>query len=114
MSNRSAFSDVVREIRKQRGFTQEKLAELLECSVETISKLERGVTSPRLGTIEKLSLKLKIPMSRLVESLNTKGGVDSKRMQLETALVELARKTDIKTLQMLIRQFEAVVGISND
>lgn len=113
MSKPSAFSVVIREIRKQRGLSQEELAELLDISVEAISKLERGVTKPRLGTIEKLSQRLKIPMNKLVGYLDAKESQDTKRIRLETALVELARKADTKTLQMMVRQFEAVIKGDN-
>ncbi|WP_442867091.1 helix-turn-helix domain-containing protein [Anabaena sp. CS-542/02] len=42
-------------IRKQKGLTQEKLAELSGYSVEFISLIERGVNAPTIDGLEKLA-----------------------------------------------------------
>ena len=38
----SLFGKRIKEIRKQQNFTQEKLAEILDVDVKTISRLEKG------------------------------------------------------------------------
>jgi transcriptional regulator with XRE-family HTH domain len=45
----------VARIRKEREFTQEQLAELVDVATETISRLERGVSIPSLRTLAKIS-----------------------------------------------------------
>lgn len=61
-----AFGEALREIRRERGLSQETLA--LESGLDRtyVSLLERGVQSPTLRTIFKLSELLKIPASELV------------------------------------------------
>jgi transcriptional regulator with XRE-family HTH domain len=47
-------------LRKQKGFTQQELAESSDYSVEFISLVERGLNGPTLKGIEKLAQALSI------------------------------------------------------
>ena len=47
-------------LRKQKGFTQQELAENSEYSVEFISLVERGLNGPTLKGVEKLAQALSI------------------------------------------------------
>lgn len=48
---RAAVGDRIRAARRARGLTQEQLAELLLADFKTVSRIEGGVTSPRLDRI---------------------------------------------------------------
>ncbi len=52
----------ITELRLEKKQTQPQLAEKINVSVETISRLERGVNFPSLKTIEKISMVLDVPM----------------------------------------------------
>jgi transcriptional regulator with XRE-family HTH domain len=52
----------ITEFRLEKKLTQSELAELIGISVESISRLERGVTFPSLKTIEKISEALKVQL----------------------------------------------------
>ena len=54
-SLRRTFGEHVRSLRRERGLTQEVLAERSGLSVEAVGRIERGAFSPTLDTIEKLS-----------------------------------------------------------
>jgi transcriptional regulator with XRE-family HTH domain len=43
------------------GITQERLAELVELSIETIGKVERGVAAPSFDTVERIAKALDLP-----------------------------------------------------
>jgi transcriptional regulator with XRE-family HTH domain len=47
-------------LRKRSGFTQEQFAEATDYSVEFISLVERGVNSPTIAGIERISQVLKV------------------------------------------------------
>lgn len=51
----------IKEIRKRRGFTQEKLAELADIEIPSLSNIENGKNYPNNDTLEKLSEALSIP-----------------------------------------------------
>jgi transcriptional regulator with XRE-family HTH domain len=57
---RKQFGKHLREIRAQRGITQERFAETLEMSVDFLSLIERGINAPSFETLEKISKKLKM------------------------------------------------------
>jgi len=57
----------VKEFRKQKGLTQQKLAEKTGLSFNTITKIEQGIgDSPTLKTLLKLSEVLEIDLDELV------------------------------------------------
>ena len=59
---RRQFGKRLREIRLGRGLSQEDLAEILDCSVDFVSMVERGISAPSFETLEQMSRKLKIPV----------------------------------------------------
>ncbi len=57
----------IAKIRKERGLTQSELAELIDVTIETISRLERGVSVPSLKTLEKISSVLNISLKNIFD-----------------------------------------------
>lgn len=55
------FGANVRHHRKARGWTLERLAELVGVSQETIGKIERGKAAPLFETAEKIAAALEVP-----------------------------------------------------
>jgi transcriptional regulator with XRE-family HTH domain len=71
------FGTVLREIRRDRGFSQEELAFESGYHATYIGQLERGQKSPSLRTIMNLSIALGTPgseMLRKVESIAARAG----------------------------------------
>lgn len=62
MSLAIIFGANLRHHRKGRHLTQAELAERVALSTEMISKMERGIASPSLATIERLSEILELPV----------------------------------------------------
>lgn len=56
------FSKVLKERRKSEGLTQEKLAEIVDTTTETIRFIESGKYTPSLLMLLRLCLALKIRM----------------------------------------------------
>lgn len=59
------FGENVKRYRKSLGLTQEKLAELCECSPQTISGTETGYSFPSSKVLFKLGENLHIPLMYL-------------------------------------------------
>lgn len=55
----------IAELRRTRGLTQEELAELVSCSVEFISLVERGVNSPSVAGLQAFADALKVEVRDL-------------------------------------------------
>ena len=62
---RKQFGLRLREIRAERGMTQERFAEALSISVDFLSLMERGINSPSFETLERMAKKLKVSVAFL-------------------------------------------------
>ena len=62
---RVQFGKKLRDLRKQRGITQEQLAEAASISVDFLSLVERGINAPSFETLEKLACALDVPVKQL-------------------------------------------------
>lgn len=64
-----AFGRRVAEVRKSEGITQQQLAEDVGMSVVAIAYIETGKRWARLGTLNKISKRLKVNISDLFTGL---------------------------------------------
>jgi transcriptional regulator with XRE-family HTH domain len=62
---RKQFGTHLRQIRAQRGMTQERFAETLNLSVDFLSLVERGISAPSFETLERVAKRLKMPVADL-------------------------------------------------
>jgi len=72
----------IRNYRTQLGLSQEKLAELSGCHPTYIGQIERGEKNATIESIEKISLALDVPLSKLFEKLGGKNN-NSRDIPLE-------------------------------
>lgn len=73
----------VREARTGAGYTQPQLAEAIDKTYETISKMERGETAPHIATLYDISVVLKVPMRFFFEEIAGADEEDVSRRRLE-------------------------------
>jgi transcriptional regulator with XRE-family HTH domain len=66
------FGRSIRRLRKQRGLSQEELAEASDLSRNYISDIERGVRNPGLLALVSLAKALKVPLRELVEEIGAR------------------------------------------
>jgi transcriptional regulator with XRE-family HTH domain len=67
VSLRHRFGKRLRYLRRRAGFTQERLAESAEISVDFISLVERGINAPSFENLEKIAKALGISVRELFE-----------------------------------------------
>ena len=65
----AAFGKRLRAVRKDKGMTQEALAEAADLHSTFISNVERGYRVPSLPTVLRLSVALDLPPGDLVDGL---------------------------------------------
>ena len=63
MDNKKKLGKRIKELRKQKGLTQEKLAELINMEQNSISIIESGRNFPTLATLEKIANILGVNLS---------------------------------------------------
>ena len=54
MNIKKQFGEKIKRIRKQRGFTQEKLSEMIDISPRNLSGIEKGIYFVKADTLEKI------------------------------------------------------------
>lgn len=64
---KDGFGIKLKEIRKSKGFTQERLAEKLDISPRQLTRIEAGENFPSFETLEKISLYLEVDLKSLFD-----------------------------------------------
>lgn len=73
MAAKEIFGDNLRKARKAAGLSQEALGHAADLHPTEISRLERATRDPRLSTVERLALALKVEASVLVDGIGRSG-----------------------------------------
>jgi transcriptional regulator with XRE-family HTH domain len=82
----------IRQLRRERNFTQAQLAEKLSVTPEYISRVERATTNPSLQTLSKLARLLGVNLTFLLEGTLT----DSDSYKLEEFSELIRRMSAVK------------------
>ena len=95
--------------RKQKKLTQEEFAFKIGRSTEAVSMIERGINNPSPDTIDAISKILGVPKyefyinSEDMQAKNTK-------QELINGITGMLYNADEKTLKIILKQIEALVG----
>ncbi len=60
------FGNKICELRKERGYTQYQLADMVNADVSTINKIEKDKALPSLSMLDKIAQALGIPAAALL------------------------------------------------
>lgn len=92
----------VRVARKRKGLTQQELAELVDCTPESISNLERGYRLPSLETLLSVAQHLDSPIAELFEGYEPKRKRDRTRLELEMKLRAICEGLSPRSLRSAV------------
>jgi transcriptional regulator with XRE-family HTH domain len=95
------FGLKVQTHRRRRGLTQEGLAEAIGKSVDTISNLERGISSTRMDTALDIANVLGVTLAELFDADGGVNDKDRERRKAVEKIVALVGDQDEATLQAL-------------
>jgi len=88
--NKQEFGTKISELRRLKNISQTEFAEMIDISVSALSKIERGVNSPRVITAEAMAEHLDIPLGRLLSS-NT---VINKQDYIDEIIEQISKMDD--------------------
>ncbi|WP_052691908.1 helix-turn-helix domain-containing protein [Teredinibacter purpureus] len=77
------FSDRLIALRKQRGLTQEALADLIEITKTQVYRYESGTSQPTLDVIKKIAIALSVTSDELIFEVDERKPDDSLTLLLE-------------------------------
>ncbi len=86
------MSTIIKQARKNKGMTQEQLADLVGVSLQTIRRWEWGSTAPNSKLLSKLAGVLNIPPEQLLENNSSKDTFEAL-----SVIQEQAEKSPFKT-----------------
>ncbi len=61
------YSETIRKLRKQKEWSQEKLAEMAKLDPKSIVQIENAKRNPTLKTLQKIASAFNVPVSKLLE-----------------------------------------------
>lgn len=92
MKNKFNYGERLRQLRTERGFTQEEMALRADITTSYYGQVERGTANPTIGMLDKICDVMGIPITDIFNESNTNLlGVDALSMQI---LHFLSDKTD--------------------
>lgn len=111
------LSDNIKYYRKQKGYTQETLAQALNIVRQTVSKWEKGYSVPDADMLEKMSEILEVPVNELLgtPSENKDQSTEIEKLASQLAILndqiarEAARKKKAKKINLIIAA--VIVGV---
>ncbi len=65
MNIKKALGEKIKRLRKERGYTQEQFAEMIDISSRNVSNIEQGLSFPKPETLEKIVKSLDITIDKL-------------------------------------------------
>ena len=107
------FSENLKVLRKEKGFSQEQLAAQLNVVRQTVSKWEKGLSVPDAELLEKLAEVLEVSVGEL---LGKNIEIKSNSNEIETLALELAKLNELlvvygNKLSNLKKQIYTIIGI---
>ena len=104
-----AFSERLGQLRKERGLTQQGLADLANVHLTQIQRYESGSAQPTLEIMKKLAIALSASTDWLLFEEDERGPTDELKLQFEAVqqFDEEDRKTALNVLEGLILKHQA-------
>ena len=103
MNNKKLLGKRIKELRKKAGFTQEKLAELIDIETTSLSGIESGRHFPSLTTIEKIADNLKVELKALFD-FNHLQPID----KMKNEIIRNIDKLDDKEISFIYKFFDGI------
>ncbi len=106
MNIKKELGEKIKRIRKQRGYTQEELAEMIDISSRNLSNIELGNSYPKPETLEKFLKILNITTQTLFSNDSIKS--DAELLEEINFLINTIQH-DHKTLEKIYKILKALI-----
>ncbi len=104
METKELLGRRIKELRRKRGLTQERLAERANLDVKYVGNIERGKENPTVATLERLAGALSVKMDQLLSFGHQIQG----ERQLRRRIIQILNKCDEKELQLILRMIGGI------
>ncbi len=105
MDKKAALGARIKAVRKQRGWSQEQLAERVGISTQYVSNIERGKENPTLDLLLRVAHALKVSLAEIFDL--EAGGLDRKTLQAE--IRKVIETQDVERLRIALKVLRAIL-----
>jgi transcriptional regulator with XRE-family HTH domain len=105
MDERQQLGRRIKQLRRRRGYTQERLAERMDINAKYLSSIERGVENPTLDLLVRLAHSLEVDLHELFQGAPDEEPPERLRRTIDRFVAEM----DAEELSRLVRILEALV-----
>ena len=102
MNDRELLGKQIKSLRRSKGHTQERLAEIIDINPNYLAVIERGEANPTLSLLERLSVGLEVPLSELFQYRREEGYPPIELRQKLDGLVNEASDEELLRLTRII------------
>jgi transcriptional regulator with XRE-family HTH domain len=106
------FGARVRSLRRRKGLTQTRLADLIGKSLDTVSNIERGVSSTGIETMAYIAVALGVDLAELFDWIEPVSPDKEVRRAVER-LVRLVEGESADTIETVTRMVELALGLQD-
>jgi transcriptional regulator with XRE-family HTH domain len=104
-TTKELLGERIRELRKERGLTQEQLAELVEVEQKHISRLELGKSFPTIDRLQKVSEALNVPLREFFDFIP----LSNPETRINT-IGEMISELDGESQKRVFRIFRSIIN----
>jgi transcriptional regulator with XRE-family HTH domain len=101
----------VHSLRRRAGLTQEQLADAIGKSLDTVSNVERGISSTRIETMDKIATVLGVSLAELFE-LDAPVSRDKEARKAVERLVRVVEGESAETVEAVAKMAELALNLS--
>ncbi len=106
--NQHKTGKFLKELRKEKGITQEKLAEVFNVSSRTVSRWENGVNMPDLSMLAEIADYYNVDIREIIDGERKSENMDK---ELKETVLKAAEYTDNEKSEMLKKiRYESISG----
>ena len=95
----------IKELRRKRGLTQDKLSEMIDIDPKHLSRIEVGGSYPSLETLERISIALKVELKDLFEFEHHVG----RQKELAGSINALLKEATPDNLPLILKVIRAII-----
>lgn len=99
----------IRELRKNRGLTQDQFAELIEVEQKHVSRIELGKSFPTIERLEKISQALNVPLRDIFDFVHL-----TDQQTRSVSIEEMMKQLDDETQKIAYKVFRGIVQSIQD
>jgi transcriptional regulator with XRE-family HTH domain len=105
MTTKELLGARIKELRKKRGFTQQKLSEIIEIDPKHLSRIEVGKSYPSLETLDKISKVLKMELRDFFEFSHQ----GTSRKEIDKTITTLLKEASPDILPIIAKVVRAII-----